>query len=209
MELNKNKQKTEFEFELSDPVELVDLDEVNAIHPNDKEEVFINFRRLKLSEMAEAAGDDLDDMALAKKIVIGWEGFTLNGKPIAYKPKYLEDLPFQNIDWLLKEAYAPTTMQAEDLPDVTFKLRQVTNTQRKALQQRSVKGFRTKKASQRMQSLLLQLIIIGWEGVHYKGKEVAYSPDLVNLLPWTVVSKILDARPDDDDPEAEEAAAKN
>jgi hypothetical protein len=208
-DLNKIKKESEFTYELYGPAELVDTEEINAIHPDDKEEVFIQFRRLTLTEMAEAAGNDLDDLSLAKKIVKGWGGYTQDGKPAKYKPNLLDLLPYQDVDWILKEAYAATTMQATDLPAVTFNLRQMTQTQRKALQQKSLKGFRNKKASQRMQTLLLQRTIIGWEGVYYKGKEVAYSPDLVNLLPWSVVAEILDARPEAEDPGAIEAAGKN
>lgn len=208
-DLEKLQKESEFTFELNGPVELVDMAETNAIHPNGKEEVFISFRRLKLSEMAEAVGRDLDDMSLAKKIVKGWEGYKLKGKPAAYKPRLLEMLPFQDIDWILREASAPTTMQALELPDVTFHLRQLTNTQRQSLRQKSLKGFRNNRANLRMQKLLLQRIITGWEGVYYKGKATPYDSKLVELLPWSVVERVFDARPEEDDPEAEEAAAKN
>lgn len=211
VELNRIKKSPEFDYELNDPVELVDTDELNAIHPEGKEESYIQFRRVKLSEMTEAAGRNQDDMTLAKKIVKGWAGYTLDGKLVKYKPKLLECFSFQTIDWLLKEAYASTTMTTSaDMPNVTFRLRQITNAQRQAMQQRSVKGFTSKKAAQRMQKLMLERIIVGWEGVYYKGKEIGYIPELIELLPWSVISDILEATPEDeDDPEADEAAAKN
>jgi hypothetical protein len=211
VDLNRINKSPEYDYEQNGPVELVDMDEVNAIHPEGEEGSFIKFRRLKLSEMAEAAGRNLDDIALVKKIVKGWEGYTLDGKPVVYKPKLLEGFRFQIIDWLLKEAYAPTAMKAStDLPNVVFHLKQITSTQRQSMQQHSLKGFSNKKAGQRMQKMMLQKIIVGWEGVCNKGKEVAYSPELVELLPWSVISDILEASPDDAaDPAADEEAEKN
>lgn len=199
----------DFTLEFNGPVELIDTKEVNKIYPEGNENVFIAFRRLTLQEMAEAAGNDVDDMSLAKKIVSDWAGYAIDGKPVAYTPKYLELLPFQDIDRIIKEAYGATTIQATELPDVTFTLRQMTSSQRQALQQQSSKGFRSKKAALRMQKLLLQRIVLGWEGVYYKGKPAPYKPELVELLPWSVVSLIIEARADDMDPKAEAAAVKN
>jgi hypothetical protein len=204
-----SKSKNVFAFEFSGPVELVDINEVNKIYPEGSEDVFIQFRRLKLSEMAEAANQDLDDMTLVKKIVSGWAGYTIDKKQVEYEPKYLGYLSYQDIDWILREAYGATTIQGIDMPDVTFHLRQITSVQRQALQQNSLKGFRRNKANQRMQQLLLQKIIIGWEGVSYKGKITPYKPELVELLPWSVVSKILEARPEDVNHEEEETVIKN
>lgn len=199
----------DFTLEFNGPVEIIDTKEVNKIYPEDNEDVFIAFRRLTLQEMAEAAGNDIDDMVMAKKIVSGWAGYAINGKPVAYQPKYLEMLPFQDIDWIIKEAYGATTIQGMELPDVTFTLRQMTSSQRHALQQQSSKGFRDKKAGLRMQKLLLQRIVLGWEGVYYKGKPAPYKPALVELLPWSVVSRIIEVRADDVDHKTEAVAVKN
>lgn len=203
-----SKKKEVFELEYG-PVELVDMDEINTIYPGKDKTVFIEFRRLTQQEIAKGAGNNLDDMALVKKLVKGWGGYAMDGKEVDYKPKYLEYLEYQTIDWILECAFGDKTVQAELLTGTIFRLNRLTKIQRMSLQAQSQKGFRSKRAGERSQKQLLQATVTGWEGVYYKGKEIAYSPDLVELLPWNVVAAIMEARPDDVDEEAREAELKN
>lgn len=211
VDLNRNKDEA-FTFKLNGPVELVDLDEINTVYPDDSgnENVYIKFRRLTSTEMAKAAIKELDDIDIIKDIVKEWKGYTVDGKEVPYNPSLLKDLSDADIKWVLEHATPPTTVQADiGLPKCEFLLCELTATKKKALQQNAMRGHREKAAIFRLQRLMLSAVIKGWQGVYYKGKEVEYSPELVDLIPWETVKSILDARPKDNDPEAEEDAAKN
>lgn len=211
VDLNRNKDEA-FTFKLNKPVELVDLDEINTVYPDEsgREDIYIQFRRLTSMEMAMAAAKELDDLEILKGVVKGWKGYTADGKEVAYSPSLLKGLSDSVIKWVLEFATAPTTVQASvELPKSEFQLCELTSIKTKAIQQNASRGHRDKAAIFRFQRMLLSASVKGWTGVYYKGKEVPYTPELVDLLPWEVIAPILAANPSEHDPEAEEAAAKN